>query len=104
MYNGVVLKCGGNSTYGYNAQTGELLYKYDNFGSHYTTRHGKYAYMVTNAGWLAVIDIATGKIYKRIDCPDEMFFGSYPTFHGNKMYIMGLPNYLYCYSVDKMEK
>ena len=104
VYNGVVLKCGGNSTYGYNAQTGELLYKYDNFGSHYTTRHGKYAYMVTNAGWLAVIDIATGRIHKRIDCPDEMFFGSYPTFYGDKMYIMGLPNYLYCYSVDKMER
>ena len=104
VYNGVVLKCGGNSTYGYNAQTGELLYKYDNFGSHYTTRHGKYAYMVTNAGWLAVIDIATGRIDKRIDCPDEMFFGSYPTFYGDKMYIMGLPNYLYCYSVDKMER
>ena len=104
VYNGVVLKCGGNSTYGYNAQNGELLYKYDNFGSHYTTRNGKYAYMSTNAGWLAVIDIATGRIHKRIDCPDEMFFGSYPTFYGDKMYIMGLPNYLYCYSVDKMER
>ncbi|MBE6215669.1 MAG: hypothetical protein E7123_05520 [Bacteroidales bacterium] len=61
VYNGVVLKCGGNSTYGYNAQTGELLYKYD--------------------------------------C-----FGSYPTFYDDNMYIMGLPNYLYCYSVDKMER
>lgn len=104
VYNGVVLKCGGNSTYGYNAQTGELLYKYDCFGSHYTTRNGKYAYMVTNAGWLAVIDITTGNIHKRIDCPDEMFFGSYPTFYDDNMYIMGLPNYLYCYSADKMER
>ena len=57
-----------------------------------------------SVGWLAVIDIATGRIHKRIDCPDEMFFGSYPTFYGDKMYIMGLPNYLYCYSVDKMER
>ena len=58
-----------------------------------------------SADWLSsVIDIATGRIHKRIDCPDEMFFGSYPTFYGDKMYIMGLPNYLYCYSVDKMER
>lgn len=102
--NGVVLKCGINATYGYDAQTGMLLYKYDNFGSHYTTQNGKYAYLITRSGWLAVIDIATGRIHKRIDCPDEMFFGSYPTFYGDKMYIMGLPNYLYCYSVDKMER
>lgn len=104
IHNDVVLKCGINATYGYDALTGKLLYKYDNFGSRYTTKHGKYAYLITRSDWLAVIDIATGHIHKRIDCPDEMFFGSYPTFYGDKMYIMGLPNYLYCYSVDKMER
>ena len=97
---GVLLKCGINATLGYNAKTGEVFYNYDNYGSHYATQQGKYAYLLTTDTLIDVIDIKSGRKLDFIKCKyenkGESFFGSYPTLIDGKMYVMSY-NHLFRY-------
>ncbi len=100
IYKDVLLKCAVNATVGYDKHTGKIRYDYQDYGSWYTTLHGKYAYMVNRQNKIDIIDVETGAIVDKIVCPYGKigFFGSYPVFHDGKMYIMG-ENRLFRYPV-----
>ena len=88
--------------YPYGSYTGDIIYDYRNHGSQYTTFDGPYAYMVTAGAKLEIIERASGIILETITSPGNNqanggFYGSYPCIYGDKMYIMGDSNKLYCY-------
>lgn len=101
-HSGVLLKCGGNATTGYDAKTGAVLYNYDNYGSTYASQDGRYAYLLSRKGVIDVIDIKSGAKLDFIKCKysdrGESFFGSCPTIHDGKMYVMS-DNHLFRYPV-----
>ena len=91
IYKGVLLKCAGNATVGYDKETGKILYDYQDYGSYYTTLQGQYAYLVNRRNEIDIIDVETGTKLDNIVCPygEIGFFGSYPVIYDNKMYVMG---------------
>jgi len=102
VFDNTLMKCGGNATVGYDIHTGDIIYDYRNHGSQYTTFDGPYAYMVTAGAKLEIIERASGIILETITSPGNNqanggFYGSYPCIYGDKMYIMGDSNKLYCY-------
>ena len=101
IYENTLIKCGGNATVGYNKDSGNIVYDYRNHGALYATFDGPYTYMVTTAEKLEILETKTGRILDTITCPyqdhEAGFIGSYPTLHGDKMYIMGGRNKLFCY-------
>ena len=101
LYKDVLLKCAGNATTAYDKNTGEILYDYRNYGSWYSSLHGKYVYLVNRKCKIDIIDIETGTKLDQIVCPygRQGFFGSYPVIYDDKMYIMGGTNRLFRYPV-----
>ena len=102
VFDNTLMKCGGNATVGYDIHTGDIIFDYRNHGSQYTTFDGPYAYMVTAGAKLEIIERASGRILETITSPGNNqanggFYGSYPCIYGDKMYIMGDRNKLYCY-------
>lgn len=101
VFGNTLLKCGRNATIGYNIHSGDVVYDYRDHGSLYTSFDGPYAYMVTAGEKLEIIDIESGNILDTVTCPyrdgKSGFIGSYPSIHGDKMYIMGCSNKLFCY-------
>ena len=102
VYHNTLMTCCVNATLGYDISTGAIKYYYNNYGSQYATFDGPYAYMVRMNGKMEIIEVETGKILDTVVSPEYNntnggFFGSYPTLHGDKLYIMGDRNSLFCY-------
>ena len=100
--NQTLITCCVNATLGYDISTGSIKYYYNNHGSHHATFDGPYAYMARMNGKMEIIEVETGKILDTVVSPgynntNGGFFGSYPTLHGDKLYIMGDRNSLFCY-------
>lgn len=89
---GVLLKCAGNATAGYDTASGRILYEYRNYGSWQTSVHGNLAFIVNRRQELDVMDVRTGDFIGNITCPyhsdGEFFSGSYPVIRGRYLHIM----------------
>ena len=99
FYNDILMKCAVNATIGYDKNTGDVKYLFDDYGSYYVTQQGGYAYFINRQNKLDIIEIETGNKLERIICPVKGvsdFWGPYPTIYDNKLYIIG-NNTLYRY-------
>ena len=101
IYNDVLMNCSINATIGYDKNTGDVKYLFDDYGSYYVTQQGQYAYFINRQNKLDIIEIETGNKLERIICPIKGvsdFWGPYPTIYDNKLYIIG-NNTLYRYPI-----
>ncbi len=99
FYNDILMKCAVNATIGYDKNTGDVKYLFDDYGSYYVTQQGRYAYFLNRKDKVDIIEIETGKKLGQIICPNNNrygFLGPYPTIYDNKLYIIG-NNTLYRY-------
>jgi outer membrane protein assembly factor BamB len=97
IYNDVLMNCSINATIGYDKNTGDVKYLFDDYGSYYVTQQGRYAYFINRKENVDIIEIETGKKLGQIICPNKSgFLGPYPTIYDNKLYIIG-NNTLYRY-------